>query len=218
MGKFFDAADFIRVLPVTCRFSREHRSELGEIEEVSQYIGQLTVTCNYAIWLQGVSATNMRPSKIKRELVELRKSLRQLRNVMREVSAETWASLCQFAHFSKNSDFDSIASGFDGDEYAPFDPLHTGLCVLEELVSEPLDNEKPKRGARQLIGARCLAKLTLGNLNMNGIRATSYQDGVYFKVLRILFAAAMPELGEEAYRRHALSALSALKPAGNDAI
>lgn len=107
-----------------------------------------------------------------------------------------------------NADIDEELRQYDNyGEYAGMygstrHEIRKGIKVLIRAIDNVTDDLTVKRGSRPNYRARWLAFEILECMENYGLKATTYDDGIYFKVLSVAFREALPDLGEEAHRRH----------------
>ena len=89
--------------------------------------------------------------------------------------------------------------------------LRQTMDILEKAIDNALRKIEIPRGARPNLEARFLALFILEVLLDREIKATTYDDGIYFRILSVAIADTFPELGEEAYRRHGAWALKIIE-------
>ncbi len=80
--------------------------------------------------------------------------------------------------------------------------IRKGIKILVRAIDNVTGNLTIKPGRNPNYRARWLAFDILECMENHGLKATTYDDGVYFRVLSVAFREALPELGEEAHRRH----------------
>ena len=90
--------------------------------------------------------------------------------------------------------------------------LRIRLRAAKKLAKMALERIDIPRGAPTNVYARELALAIREAFEDHNITATSYDDGVYMKILEIAFATLLPDTGTESHRRHGKWALRVEDP------
>ena len=86
--------------------------------------------------------------------------------------------------------------------------LREKLEALSELSGYALNEIEVRRGPPINKIGRCLAFEIRSAISDLGLNPTSYDDGIYMKVLCVAMEALLPDSGPEAHQRHGIWALS----------
>ena len=81
------------------------------------------------------------------------------------------------------------------------------IGVVERLLVETIAKFQLRRGRKRKSAPLFLALAVLEVFHENDMRATSYQDGLFFRTLELVLKELLPNLGDEAYRRYGENAL-----------
>jgi hypothetical protein len=81
------------------------------------------------------------------------------------------------------------------------------LQILAKAIELALKRISVPKGAKPKLRHKYLASFVADALREGGIKPTAYDDGIYFRVLEILFQACFDDVGPEAHRGHGEDAL-----------
>lgn len=138
------------------------------------------------------------PARIKRELQAIQQSVKLLNKSLGGLSRQTISSLYNAVREST----EEIPYDSDDVRGSSIRLLRTNANNLDSIASLAIDRTHVTRGALPKVAARYTAYFVAECLWNEKIAVSSYEDGLYFQILRLVFAEAMPDLGNEAYRRH----------------
>ena len=189
--------------PSELRFSLDTRKG---IHQVLVHVGQLdsdiaaALTDRIELMAGAVSPEDEmpNPARIKRELQAIQQSVKLLNKSLGGLSRYTISSLYNAAREST----EEIPYDSDDVRGSSIRLLRTDANNLDSIASLAIDRTHVTRGSLPKVAARYTAYFVAECLWNENINVTSYEDGLYFQILRLVFAEAMPDLGDEAYRRH----------------
>ena len=151
-----------------------------------------------------------RPSAmIKAELVKVRDAVRKF---LKAVASSHWESgliVRIIAETSGDKEIRNLGIRSRPQSGAE-DPLEQFLAqaeLMEKLLSETVSIYNPSRGRKKKSSPLFLALAVLEIFDDNDLKATTYQDGKFFRSLEVIFSDLLPDLGEEAHRRYGEIAL-----------
>jgi len=138
------------------------------------------------------------PARIKRELQAIQQAAKSLNKSLGGLSRYTISSLYNAARESNEE------LPYDSDDVrgSSIKLLRSDANNLDRIASLAIDQTNVTRGSLPKVAARFTAYFVAECLWNKNIDVSSYEDGLYFQILRLVFAGAMPDLGDEAYRRH----------------
>lgn len=141
------------------------------------------------------------PSSIKKEIAALHESIDKLKSALGGLSIHALSTL--------SGCLDDQSADRDVLEYDSGDPRGSTLAdirhqaeIVGKVAAMALSGIEVSRGARPKVAARLTAYFVAECLWDSGLDVTTYEDGLYFQILRYIFEETMPDIGEEAYRRH----------------
>ena len=138
------------------------------------------------------------PASIKRELQAIQRAVKLLNKSLGGLSRYTISSLYNAAREST----EEIPYDSDDVRGSSIRLLRTDASILNSIASLAIDRSHVTRGSLPKVAARYTAYFVAECMWNKNIAVSSYEDGLYFQILRLVFADAMPDLGDEAYRRH----------------
>jgi len=90
----------------------------------------------------------------------------------------------------------------------------TDAELYEKILKDLADNEQPTSGRDAKQTARVPAMHLAELFRDHDIEMSTYQNGTFMQVLRIILREIDPKIGDEAYRRHGQWAIRATQPIG----
>ncbi len=182
-------------------FPEEVKQAWSQIDGVEPIIPQLETVCSYVARAPDLDS----PGKIKGDLTKVRNALRKLIHEVESMGHLTRCALAIQGSMSSEErlKYFGVTNKFELSESQGLFEFFRDIYFVEELASLAVEYQGPIRGRPKNIQARLLALLVKSVFDKHLLETKSYQDGAFFRVLDIAFSLVLPELGSEAYRRHA---------------
>jgi hypothetical protein len=183
-------------------FTETTRTRLSEFPEIQPFLRILEIQCRFAVGLPEIPNT----SEVRRELKGLRDSLNTF--VKKADSANSvLGSFIRVVASERKDLYPKYADDNGSLESSKLNEFLVDATTIVDLLSATLEQSPPTRGPSRKPRPLFFASVVLQDLCSNGIDATTYEDGVYFRLLDILFEQYFSDLGSEAYQRYGRNAL-----------
>ena len=182
-------------------FPEEVKQAWSQIDGVEPMIPQLETVCSYVARTPYLES----PGKIKGDLTKLRNALRKLIQEVESIGYLTGCALAMQGSMSSEErlQYFGVTNKYELSESQGLSGFFRDVYFVEELASLAVEYQGPIRGRPRNIQARLLACLVKTVFDKHLLETKSYEDGAFFRVLDVAFSLVLPELGPEAYRRHA---------------
>lgn len=183
-------------------FSEITKTRLGEFSEIQPFLRILEIHCSFAVGLPEIPNI----SEVRREL----KGVRDALNTFVRKADSANSVLGSFVRVVANEREDLYPKYADDSVSVGSSKLREFLgdaATIVDLLSATLEQSPPTRGPSRKTRQLFFASIVLEDLRRNGVDATTYEDGVYFRTLDVLFEQYFSDLGSEAYQRYGRNAL-----------
>lgn len=180
-------------------FSDTTRAALAEIEEIRPYIDNIEDN----VFRRMQEPKWVSTGEMKNDVTSMRKKLDAFLSTVDRSSWFAGAMINDAAIESGKEEFIALRPKGRFDENLGMLDFLSKARVVNELLACAVDYFDPlPKGRMPNFQASGLASEVLKDFKWHEIKATTYQDGPYFRTLEIIFSELMPELGPQAYRRY----------------
>ena len=139
-------------------------------------------------------------TKIRKELFDLQRSISVLDESLRSLSSHTVNELYR-SKYDDSRDQDVLAYDADDVHGSTLANFKNDPCLIQKVVELAIARTKLGPGAPPNVAARFIAYFVAECLWDHDIRVSTHESGIYFQILRVVFAEVMSETGDDAHRR-----------------
>ncbi len=182
------------------RFSPDTQKLLLDIINDKRICGEIELRCMIT-----EDIPEWRPSaEIRAEIVRVRDAVKNLLKAIDSTHYESGIFIRMCAETSEDQEIRKlgIQTRPQSSEEDALEQFLEQAALMEKLLSETISNYRVQRGRKRKSSPMFMALAVMEIFDANGLRATTYQDGQFFRSLEAIFSDLLPELGEDAYRRY----------------
>lgn len=139
-------------------------------------------------------------TKIREELFDLQRSIGVLDESLQNLSLHTVNELYR-SKYDDSTDQDVLAYDADDVHGSTLAKFKSDCCLIQKVMELAIARTKLGPGAPPNVSARFTAYFVAECLWDHDIRVSTHESGIYFQILRAVFAEVMSEIGDDAHRR-----------------